>query len=164
LSPERDAASLRSRFRRALAVALVLTAACGDDPVDPDPACADVPALALGQTAEGALEPGDAVLDGSYIDYYGVLAPADGTLAVEMASEIPADTTDPGLDPFLYLWADSLGDPVRQGYDPTGEGPLLRVAVMVGPVDPGCYRIGASGWPSAARGAYTLRADFTPAP
>ena len=81
-----------------------------------------------------------------------------------MASEIPADPTDPGLDPFLYLWADSLGDPFDQGYDPTGEGPLLRVAVMATPVDPGCYRVGASGWPSATRGAYTLRADFTPAP
>lgn len=169
MSPERDAAPLRSRLRCALAgllflLLLLLLGACGDDPVDPDPACADVPALPLGLTLDGALGPGDGTLDGSYIDYYAVTSPAEGTLVVEMAAEVPADPTDPGLDPFLYLWSEQLGDPLDQGYDPTGEGPLLRVAVLTEPVLAGCYRVGASGWPSASEGTYTLRADFTPAP
>lgn len=159
MTGERDAATLRRRLRCALA-GLLLLAACGDDPVDPDPACDDVPPLDLGETRAGILGVGDALFDGSFIDYYAIHPPAGGTLVVEMAAEVPV--TSDGVDPFLYLWSEDLGDPLDQAYDSTGQGPLLRVARLPFVVSPGCYRIGASGWPSADEGSYTVRADLIP--
>ena len=149
----------------ALFAGAALLLACDGDPTDPDPACPDAEPLAFGVTHDPGrtrLGPGDPVLDGSYVDYYSVRPPTSGTLIIEMAAERPTDPDVPGVDPFLYLWADTLGDPIAQAYDPTGEGPLLRVARLTSEVEPACYRVGASGWPAAADGAYTIRADFDP--
>ena len=159
---ERDAAAARRRLLAPLAC-LLLIGACGDDPADPDPACIDAAILQSGITRDSVLSPGDPVLDGSFINYYAVLPDVPGTLVVEMAAELSANPATPGVDPFLYLWTEQLGDPEAQAYDPSGAGPLLRVARLAVDVAPGCYRIGASGWPQHAQGAYTIRADLIPA-
>ena len=169
MNAERDAASARRRLLPVLAV-LILFLACDRDPTDPDPACAEADRLAFGATHDPGrtrLGPGDATFDGSFIDYYSVRPETAGILTLEMAAEIPHQAGregEGGVDPFLYLWREELGSPLAQAYDASGLGPLLRVARLSAPVEPGCYRVGASGWPSRDRGPYTIRADFSPAP
>lgn len=168
MNADRDAAIARRRLLSVLA-GLILCLACDRDPTDPDPACAAADALAFGATHDPGrtrLGPGDAAFDGSYIDYYSVRPPVRGTLTIEMAAEIPGEAgeDDSGIDPFLYLWHETLGAPLAHAYDVTGQGPLLRVARLSAQVEPGCYRVGASGWPSSDEGPYTIRADFSPAP
>ncbi|HUG41395.1 MAG TPA: hypothetical protein VMM12_12985 [Longimicrobiales bacterium] len=144
-----------------LLAALLLLAACGDDPVDPDPACGDAPPLPFGRTvAESLLPASDALLDGSLIDYYSLYPEGPGTVTIEMGAERSGDHT---VDPFLYLWSQDLGDPLAQAYDPTGVGPL-RVARLTLGVSSGCYRVGASTWRPSEAGEYTIRAEFIPAP
>lgn len=131
---------------------------CGDELTSLDPDCGRAEPLILGTTQVADLRPGsDPVLDGTLVDYYSVQVPGAGTLVVEMAAEAASSQ----VDPYLYLWADDDGDPVAQAYDPTGEG-TLRTAQLAHPVAAGCYRVGASGWPAAAQGGYTIRATFTP--
>ena len=168
MNAERDAASPRRRLLPAL-LGLILCLACDRDPTDPDPACAEADVLAFGVTHDPdrtSLGPGDAVFDGSFIDYYGVRPGVPGTVTIEMAAEIPveADSDDEAVDPFLYLWSEELGPPLAHAYDASGAGPLLRVARLSRRVEPGCYRVGASGWPSMDQGPYTIRADFAPEP
>ena len=159
----RDGAVARLPILALLAGLALVAAACDDDPIDPDPSCAEAAFLPLGVTTDSLLWEGDPVLDGSAIHYYSVRPDVGGTLTIEMAAEVPTSAGQ-GLDPFLYLWSSSLGDPIAQGYDPTGEGPLLRVAVLTAEVDVGCYRVGASGWPGQSLGAYTIRATLSPTP
>ena len=163
MHPERDAATARRWLLVTLAW-LLLLGACGDDPADPDPACLESAVLQPGVTRDSLLGAGDPVLDGSFINYYAVLPDAPGTLVVEMAAELSTNPASPGVDPFLYLWTEQLGDPVAQAYDLSGAGPLLRVARLEVGVVPGCYRVGASGWPGHAQGVYTIRADLIPPP
>lgn len=163
MNPQLDSAARRPPLP-ALLAGLLLLAACGDDPINPDPDCLDSAPLVFGVTFDSILWPGDPVFDGSSINYFAVTPATAGSLSIEMAAEIPADENDDQetLDPFLYLWADDDGDPIAQGIDPTGEGPLLRTASLTAEVTPGCYRVGASGWPGHARGGYTIRADLVP--
>ena len=162
LHGERDAATARTLG--AILAGLLLIAGCGDDPVDPDPGCRDAAPLTMGVSTDSILSPGDPVLDGSFINYYAVAPERPGVLVIEMAAEVPTSASRVAVDPFLYLWTDELGEPIAQGYDPTGQGPLLRVAELRAGVQPGCYRVGASGWPGAAEGAYTIRAELIPTP
>ncbi|HUE77647.1 MAG TPA: hypothetical protein VMM83_06875 [Longimicrobiales bacterium] len=153
----RDAA-ITGRWAWSLPVLLLAFAACGDELLNPDPECSDAEPLSLGATQVADLRPGvDAVLDGSLIDYYSIQTPGAGTLSIEMAAE----SASSNVDPFLYLWSAELGDPIAQAYDPAAGG-TLRTARLVHGISPGCYRVGASGWPSAAEGGYTIRADLTP--
>ena len=161
LNAERDVATARRRLRLVLA-GVLLFIGCDGDPTNPDPACAEARPLPLGQTLAESLDAQDPMLDGSRIDYYSVFPASAGTLTVEMAAEVPSGGG--GVDPFLYLWTEELGDPEEHAYDPSPEDPLLRVARLTWPVTPGCYRIGASWWPAAAPGSYTIRADLDPAP
>ncbi|MBW3552167.1 MAG: hypothetical protein KY466_01585 [Gemmatimonadetes bacterium] len=169
MNAERDAATARRRLLPVLA-GLILCLACDRDPTDPDPACTEADVLAFGVTHDPgrtSLGPGDASFDGSFIDYYSVRPVATGTLTIEMAAEVPSDVGEEGragVDPFLYLWREGLGPPHAHAHDATGLGPLLRVARLSAEVEPGCYRVGASGWPSMDEGPYTIRADFSPAP
>jgi hypothetical protein len=148
-----DAAIPTLRIRPLSLLFLLVFSGCGDDPAGPDQACGEEPSLPLGETIVRRLEPTDPVLDGSRIDYYGVRPDGSGTLSVEMSSG--------SVDPFLYLWADGVADPLAQGFDPTGGGPV-RTAHLTFGVTAGCYRIGASAWPSADVGEYTIRADLMP--
>ena len=168
---DRDAATARRPRRRTLArrrraaaslIALTLLAAipaCDPDDIDPNPACADALALPFGETRLARLSraEGDPALDGSLIDYYALRPDVPGTLTIEMGAE----KADRGVDPFLYLWEPGLGDPIAQAWDASGEGPhlLARISVAVGV---GCHRVGASTWPGASEGEYTIRADFVP--
>lgn len=156
--------SRRRPFAASLAAILFIALpACDSELTDPDPACGDAPTLPIGETRTGTLSraDGDPSLDGSLIDYYAIRPATPGTLTVEMAAEEAAGD-GAGVDPFLYLWGADLEDPVAQAWDSTGAGPLLRARLST-PVGAGCYRIGASTWPDAPEGEYTIRADFVPA-
>lgn len=126
-------------------------AACGDDPTGPDPTCLQAPALAPGETVEGALTRGDDLFLGAHIDYYAVELADSATLQASLTSH--------RFDPFLYR----LGPGRRvthQAFDTTGASPgEPETAILQARVGPGCHLLGASSWAPAATGPYVLRVD-----
>lgn len=134
-----------------LIAASLLTAGCDDDATAVDAVCGDAPRVVLEFPLHGRLEAGDPIFEDAYIDFY--------SLVVDRSTHLDVTLFSAELDPFLYLFDDSLrvlDQAFTADTAPTG---TLRATTLHRAFAPGCYLIGASAWEPGRAGSYTVRVE-----
>lgn len=138
---------MKARAQLVLLIALVAVAltGCGSDGgTGPEQLeCSGGTALAVGQTVNGTLEPGDDLdIDGAYQDRYALTVEQGGTIEISMSSS----------DVDAFLWLLSVGENVIEFNDDGGDGTDARISESL---ERGCYLVDATTFPDFS-GGYEL--------